>query len=90
MQEPLVENIEKVETQQAFDEYISILPPKAQCKYMISTVVNLCDCKDINCPFRGNEVYSFAHGPKKECKRPQIMHMKELLGVKDNKPSEIV
>ena len=49
---------------------------------MISTVVDLCSHDEFKCPFRGEEVYSFAHGPKSECKRPKIMHMKEILGLK--------
>jgi hypothetical protein len=77
MEEPLPAN---VGTQQDFDEYINHLPNKVPCKFMTSTVVDLCSHSEFACPFRGDDIYSFAHGPKKECKRPKTMHMKELLG----------
>ncbi len=79
MENPLEADIEP---QGDFDVYIKSLPPKAECKHMISTVVNLCTRPEVNCPFRGDDIYSFAHGEKKECKRPDVMRMRELLGVK--------
>jgi hypothetical protein len=79
MEEPLPDD---VRTQGDFDDYIKNLPPKVQCKYMLSTVVNLCSRPEMECPFRGEEVYSFAHGPKRECKRPHVLHMRQILGVK--------
>ena len=74
---------EDIDTQEEFEVYIKHLPPKAPCKHMISTVVNLCTHSELECPFMGEEIYSFAHGEKKECKRPDVMRMRELLGVKN-------
>jgi len=71
-----------IESQEEFDGYINFLPARVNCKFMLSTVVNLCSKPEVKCPFRGSEMYSFAHGPKQECNRPNVLRMREILGTK--------
>ena len=73
----------KVLTQEEFNEYIRKLNPKEDCQFMIRIGIALCNQNDFRCPYKSREAYTIRTGPRRECKREQILRYKKILGARN-------
>jgi hypothetical protein len=75
---------ETINNLEQFNQHLRKLTPKEDCQFMIGLVAitPLCGDERFECIYRGEDTYSLRYGQKKECKRPKIMELKKMLGVK--------
>ncbi|MFH1848556.1 MAG: hypothetical protein ABH879_00040 [archaeon] len=67
-------------SQQDFEDYVRKLPERESCLFLTGIELSLCTNEGYPCPYMGKDTFSLKSGVKKECRRPNILRLKKILG----------